>query len=180
MNLQTEYRQSPLTTTTSFNNYKERPQSPVSVTSRNSLFSIMADQCANNTKSLYRSLQAEEVIPPAPGQSSSRSPPTWTYAQQQVLVSHELSRRRHSLQFDDNAFRNVKAELKKSGAVTGLGALQLLDQKVIASLSERREQERNAIQKKTTGTKKKKSSINLEIRRIPINNNAKSAKTEHM
>ena len=124
--------------------------------SSRSLLSILAYQYTNGSgmsiNSIQRNLKEEEVL-------KTNDCPTWTYARQQTLVSHELARRRHSLQFDDNAFRKVKAELRRSGTVTGVGAMQLLNQQVVTSLSEQRREQEQTMQKKTSSRRTRSASI---------------------
>ena len=63
---------------------------------------------------------------------------TWTYPEQQEVVREELESRSQELQMDKESFRKLKDELRKTGATTGFGALQMMDQQLIESLSKRR------------------------------------------
>lgn len=67
--------------------------------------------------------------------------PTWTYSRQQDLVREELESRSQEFQMDRQAFRKLKAELRKTGATTGFCTVQLLNQQVTERLSKRRSSE---------------------------------------
>mmetsp|Transcript_18268 Transcript_18268/g.27608 ORF Transcript_18268/g.27608 Transcript_18268/m.27608 type:complete len:228 (-) Transcript_18268:114-797(-) len=83
-------------------------------------------------------------------------------------VREVIDQRNLTLLKDDNEFRRVQAELKSSGMNTGMGSLQILDQKLTKTLIEKKRRNSLGTNEKESATQRATKTIMKSRRRLSL------------